>query len=61
MAKIPTARQVRRNIKRSNKATLKKMKSQEKLGKDFVNHGQGVLPEKVWRNLPGKQHPGGTQ
>lgn len=23
--------------------------------KEFVNNGQGVIPERVWRNLPGKR------
>ena len=31
-----------------------KRKEQEAEGKEFVNHGQGVIPEEKWQNLPGK-------
>ena len=35
-----------------------KRADQEEQGKDFVNNGQGVIPEDVWQNLPGKKEAG---
>lgn len=31
-----------------------KRAEQELEGKGFVNNGQGVIPEEIWKNLPGK-------
>lgn len=54
MAHIPTEKEVEKLLEQSKKADEKKLVSQEKQGKDFVNNGQGVIPETVWKNLPGK-------
>ena len=40
--------------KAAAKAEAKKLESQKKQGKGFVNLGQGIIPESVWKNLPGK-------
>ena len=55
MAQAPTQEEVEKNIQAAQKAVEKKIASQAKQGKEFVNHGQGVLPEAVWKNLPGKK------
>lgn len=54
MAQAPTEKEVDKLLEQSQKADDKKVASQEKQGKDFVNNGQGVIPEAVWKNLPGK-------
>lgn len=54
MANIPTDKEVEKLLKQSKKEEEKKLESQQKQGKDFVNNGQGVIPEPVWKNLPGK-------
>jgi hypothetical protein len=38
----------------ARKVEDKKILSQGKQGKDFVNTGAGVMPEKVWKNPVGK-------
>lgn len=54
MATIPRKEEVTKLTKQSDTADEKKAASQEKQQKDFVNSGQGVIPETVWKNLPGK-------
>lgn len=54
MANVPNQEHVARLRKQSRDADSKKRRAQKKQGKDFVNYGQGVIPEKVWQNLPGK-------
>lgn len=54
MANIPTEAEVAKLLEQSKKADEKKTASQEKQGKEFVNNGQGVIPESYWQNLPGK-------
>ena len=54
MANIPTEAEVKKLQEQSKKAAEKKVTSQEKLGKEFVDNGQGVIPETVWTQLPGK-------
>ena len=54
MASVPTQAEVDKLLEQSKKADEKKLASQEKQGKDFVNNGQGVIPEAYWKQLPGK-------
>ena len=61
MAKVPTESQVKKALEASEKADAKKLESQKKQGKGFVNLGQGVMPEKVWQNLPGKKAQDGSK
>ncbi len=55
MANVPTQREVEKLIEKATAQDEKKTESQAKQGKDFVNYGQGVIPEAVWKNLPGKK------
>ena len=55
MANIPTEKEVEKLLAESETQDKKKTKSQKKQGKDFVNNGQGVIPEAIWKNLPGKK------
>ena len=55
MANIPTEKEVEKLLSESEAQDKKKTKSQKKQGKDFVNNGQGVIPETIWKNLPGKK------
>lgn len=55
MANIPTEKEVEKLLAKSEAQDKKKIKSQKKQGKDFVNNGQGVIPEAIWKNLPGKK------
>lgn len=55
MANIPTEKEVEKLLAKSEAQDKKKTKSQKKHGKDFVNNGQGVIPEAIWKNLPGKK------
>lgn len=55
MAQAPSNEEVQRLLKESEELEKKKLKAQEKLGKEFINNGQGVIPEDVWTTLPGKQ------
>lgn len=55
MANVPTEDEVKKIQEKAAKEEQRKIASQKKQGKDFVNHGQGVIPEKVWQNLPGKK------
>lgn len=55
MAKAPTQEEVEKLLEQSKTAEEKKLASQEKQGKGFVNNGQGVIPESAWLNLPGKK------
>lgn len=54
MAQIPTKRESDRIVTKATAEDEKKLASQEKKSKTFVNNGQGVIPEAVWKNLPGK-------
>lgn len=54
MAKSPTEKEVEKLVNQSESQEQRKLASQEKQGKTFVNQGQGVIPETVWKNLPGK-------
>lgn len=55
MAKVPTEKEVAKLLEQTAAKDEKKLASQQAQGKDFVNNGQGVIPESVWKNLPGKQ------
>ena len=61
MAKTPTANTVEKLLSQSEKAEAKKLESQRKKGKGFTNYGQGVIPEQVWKNLPGKEKSNGSK
>lgn len=61
MAKVPTQAQVEKARKATEAAEAKKLESQKKKGKGFVNLGQGVMPESVWNNLPGKKDQDGSK
>ena len=56
MARIPTLKEVEKLRAETQAAIDKKIKSQAKLGKDFVPTRAGVIPEAIWKNLPGKQN-----
>jgi len=55
MAHAPSKEHVSRLRKQSRDAVSKKHRNQKKHNKSFVNHGQGVMPEVAWQNLPGKK------
>jgi len=55
MATAPTPEVAAQTKQAADDAEAKKRAEQEALGKGFVNNGQGVLPEDVWQNLPGKK------
>lgn len=55
MAQVPDEKQVRKNLEQSDRAVKRKLELQKAQGKDFVNHGQGVMPEAVWKSLPGRK------
>lgn len=58
MAKAPTKAQVvRLRATTMLKEAVKKVQ-QKRQGRDFVNNGQGVIPEKVWKNLQGRKNNG---
>jgi len=54
MANVPTEAEIKKLLTQAQKADDKKQASQEKQGKEFVNNGQGVIPETAWNALPGK-------
>lgn len=56
MAQIPTKEQVDQIKAETQAAIAQKIIDQKKLGKDFVPTGAGVIPEEIWKNLPGKQN-----
>ena len=55
MARILTDEEIKENLQIARKKERDKRSKQKAQGKDFVNNGQGVIPESVWKNLPGKQ------
>lgn len=58
MASIPTNNKVERFQLQTEKAIQKKKASQKRQGKSFdlpEGGGPGVIPERVWKNLPGKK------
>lgn len=55
MASVPNEQEVKTTLEEAEKADQAKLDAQKQEGKDFVNNGQGVMPEDVWQNLPGKQ------
>lgn len=54
MAQLPTDAEVKETLDVSKSDDEAKLKAQEAEGKTFENNGQGVMPEEVWKNLPGK-------
>ena len=56
MANIPSTEEVEKLKLQTQKEFEDKLESQKQLGKDFVLTGAGVIPEEVWKNLPGKQN-----
>ena len=55
MANVPSEQEVKTTLEEAEKADQAKLEAQKQEGKDFVNNGQGVIPEDVWHGLPGKQ------
>lgn len=55
MANVPSEKEVKTTLEESQKAEQEKLEAQKAEGKEFVNNGQGVMPEDVWQGLPGKQ------
>lgn len=55
MATVPNEQEVKTTLEQADQAEIEKLEAQKQEGKDFVNNGQGVIPEDVWQNLPGKQ------
>lgn len=49
MAHIPTQKRIKEVQAITKKAIANKTFKQKLRGKDFIPHGGGVLPEKVWR------------
>lgn len=54
MAYAPTEEEAKELLAQTIAQDDKKFASQEKQGKGFVNEGQGVIPESIWKTLPGK-------
>jgi len=54
MASAPDKTIIKKTLRQSKGAVARKLAAQEKEGKTFEEHGQGVIPEAVWKNLPGK-------
>lgn len=54
MATVPTEAEIKKLQEQAEAKEAKKLASQEAQGKDFVNNGQGVIPEAYWKTLPGK-------
>lgn len=59
MAQSPLPRETKELLRQTHVEEEEKRKAQEAEDKEFVNHGQGVIPEEVWTNLPGKQEEQG--
>lgn len=55
MAQLPSNDDIRALQAQSAAEENEKFRSQREQNKPFENHGQGVIPEEIWRNLPGKQ------
>lgn len=51
MATIPSDDLIKKLQEETRKAEKRKKAAQTKQGKDFENHGQGVIPEKVWKEI----------
>lgn len=51
MAQIPSEAETKRLKKMSEDEEERKRRSQAKQGKEFVNNGQGVIPEHVWQRI----------
>ena len=56
MANIPTLEEIEKLKAETQAAIDEKTLTQKELGKDFVPTGAGVIPEEIWKNLPGKQN-----
>lgn len=55
MAQAPSDQELEQTLQQSEIEENAKREAQKKEGKDFVNSGQGVMPEEVWQKLPGKK------
>ena len=58
MAKTPTEAKMKKMAEMNYSAIARKVASQKKAGKEFVENGQGVVPESVWTTLKGKVKKG---
>lgn len=54
MATTPSSDEVRDLQAQSASEENEKARTQREQNKEFVNNGQGVIPEHIWTNLPGK-------
>lgn len=55
MAQVPSNDDIRALQAQSAQEEDEKYRDQQAQGKSFVNNGQGVIPEEVWTELPGKK------
>ena len=55
MANVPSEQEIKQTTDESAAAEKAKLEAQKAEGKGFENNGQGVMPEDVWQNLPGKK------
>ena len=55
MAQVPSTDEVRAVQAQSAAEENEKTRLQLEQNKGFENHGQGVIPEEIWQNLPGKK------
>lgn len=55
MANLPSNDEIRALQAQSAGEENEKVRSQLEQNKLFENHGQGVMPEEYWQNLPGKK------
>lgn len=58
MAQIPSEEQIKEITEKNDQEIADKVAAQAAEGKGFDlpadGHGPGVLPEEIWKNLPGK-------
>lgn len=58
MAHVPEENEIKATLEETAQAEQEKLADQKKQGKSFENNGQGVIPEEVWQDLPGKKEQG---
>lgn len=55
MSKSPTTDETNALQTQTVNEDEEKRRLQSEQNKSFDNHGQGVIPEEIWQNLPGKK------
>lgn len=55
MAQLPDNDEIREHQAQTAREEDEKRKAQEAEGKDFVNNGQGVIPESEWEKFKEKK------